>query len=68
MKKLATVSDKGLFNSEPYTYRSVQVSKDDDPRLSRKDGWKIKQGNEYLYLTKLQMNQLKEILVEVLSE
>ena len=68
MKGLATVADKGLFNSEPFTYRSVQVSKDNDTRLSRKDGWKIKQGNEVLYLTKLQMIQLKDILVDILNE
>lgn len=68
MKKLVTVADKGLFNSEPYTYRSVQVSKDNDTRLSREDGWKIKQGNEVLYLTKVQMSQLKDILVDILNE
>lgn len=68
MKNTSTGADKGLFNSEPYTYRSVQVSKDNDTRLSRKDGWKIKQGNEVLYLTKLQMSQLKDILVDILNE
>ena len=67
MKGLATVADKGLFNSEPFTSRSVQVAKDNDTRLSRKDGWKIKQGNEVLYLTKLQMSQLKDILVDILN-
>ena len=62
MKALVTVADKGLFNGEPYNYRLVQVSKDSDPRMSRKDGWMIRQGNERLYLTTLQMNQLRDIL------
>lgn len=68
MKGLATVADKGLFNGEPFTYRLVQVSKDSDPRMSRKDGWMIKQGNERMYLTTLQMNQLRDIMNTVLVD
>ena len=63
-----TSNDYGLFNGDPYTYTSVRIYKDNDTRLSRKDSWCLKQINERIYLTTLQLKQLRDLIDGVLIE
>ena len=63
-----TNKDYGLFNGDTYTYTSVRIYKDNDTRLSRKDSWCLKQINERIYLTTLQLKELRDLIDGVLNE
>ena len=63
-----TVKDYGLFNGDKYTYPEVKLYKDGDSRLSRQDSWCIKQHNDRMYLTTLQIKQLLDMIDQALIE